>query len=408
VNSIFISQEVLSVLNATQVNGELVLLESDLGVDNLTAITYTPPSGQDDCINQYDPVTQPEAYKQCLCEYEPANCPDDVVYFFHSDQLGSSSVVTDADGNPYQFLVYLPWGEVLGEQKAAQFSTPYQFNGKELDSETGLYNYGARYYDPSLSLWLGVDPLADQMPGWSPYNYVFNNPINLTDPTGMSPIDPDPTDPDPVIDGGAYVEPTITATRGPTISQDNTGNDSPNIANGARQILGTAMVGVNLLSDMQSEQLYANGVRKGLDGNYQLKGRNANQFKSRPMTAATKPVSQVAPYIRRYASSISKISFGLGALSAAHIGYQYRVGQISGQRASYGLAGLASSIGVGMYYGTGYGLLVGATVGTGERIYDQAQINKNNPPLPTISNLSSKYRRLVYNLENWVRTAGIR
>jgi len=187
VNDIFISQENLSGKVAIQKDGELALFEIDLGVDNLSTIVYVPDPDVDDCIDQYDPVTQKEAYEQCLCEQNPANCPDNVLYFFHNDQLGSSSVLTDSEGNPYQFLVYLPWGEVLGEQKAAPFSTPYQFNGKELDSETGLYNYGARYYDPSLSIWLSVDPLADLMPGWSPYSYTFNNPINFTDPTGAIP-----------------------------------------------------------------------------------------------------------------------------------------------------------------------------------------------------------------------------
>jgi len=57
------------------------------------------------------------------------------------------------------------------------------FNGKELDSETGLYYYGARYYDPRVSLWLNVDPLAEKT--MTPYAYTNNNPINLIDPTGM-------------------------------------------------------------------------------------------------------------------------------------------------------------------------------------------------------------------------------
>ena len=70
---------------------------------------------------------------------------------------------------------------------------PYLFNGKELDTETGLYYYGARYYDPRVSLWLNVDPLAGRYPHISPYTYVNNNPINLIDPFGLEAEDP-PTD----------------------------------------------------------------------------------------------------------------------------------------------------------------------------------------------------------------------
>ncbi|MDR0227860.1 MAG: hypothetical protein LBI72_02185 [Flavobacteriaceae bacterium] len=56
----------------------------------------------------------------------------------------------------------------------------------ELDESTGYYYYGARYYDPGMSIFLSVDPLAEQFPNWNPYHYVHNNPINLVDPTGMS------------------------------------------------------------------------------------------------------------------------------------------------------------------------------------------------------------------------------
>ena len=130
-----------------------------------------------------------EAWKQCQCQN--GNCPPDVLYYFHTDHLGSTSFLSDANGTPYQFLLYLPYGELMVEQKAVAqgYETPYRFNGKELDGETGLYNYGARYYDPGLSLWMSVDPLAVEMPKWSPYNFTFNIPLRYVDPLGLAPDD---------------------------------------------------------------------------------------------------------------------------------------------------------------------------------------------------------------------------
>ena len=63
------------------------------------------------------------------------------------------------------------------------------FTGKEKDSETGFYYFGARYYDPVLSgLFISVDPMADKYPGQSPYAYCTWNPVKLIDPTGMDTI----------------------------------------------------------------------------------------------------------------------------------------------------------------------------------------------------------------------------
>ena len=165
----------------TRQNNEVEDFRFHLGVD---VLVLEPDDTPLENCDQYPSGS--EARRQCLCEHDPTDCPLDVLYYHHSDQLGSASVLTDVDGNPYQFFLYLPWGEVLVEQNVAQFSTPYQFNGKELDRETGLYNYGARYYDPSISVWLGVDPLADAPlnVNWSPYAYGWNNPIANIDPDG--------------------------------------------------------------------------------------------------------------------------------------------------------------------------------------------------------------------------------
>ena len=59
------------------------------------------------------------------------------------------------------------------------------FTGKEKDSETGFYYFGARYYDPALSgLFISVDPMADKYPSISPYHYCHWNPIIQVDPNG--------------------------------------------------------------------------------------------------------------------------------------------------------------------------------------------------------------------------------
>jgi len=59
------------------------------------------------------------------------------------------------------------------------------FSAKEKDEETQYSYFGARYYDADLSIWLSVDPLAEQAPGWSPYRAFYCNPIKFIDPTGM-------------------------------------------------------------------------------------------------------------------------------------------------------------------------------------------------------------------------------
>ena len=107
------------------------------------------------------------------------------IFFYHSDHLGSTSYITDAKANITQFDAYLPYGELLVDEHSSSEEMPYKFNGKEFDQETGLYYYGARYMDPKISMWLGVDPLVEKYPSVNGYCYTFSDPIGFIDPSGQ-------------------------------------------------------------------------------------------------------------------------------------------------------------------------------------------------------------------------------
>jgi|GEM_PF-2696994 len=130
----------------------------------------------------------------CACEQSTywseatgVNCSSlPIIYYYHPDYLGSVEFITDMRGDPYQFFLNTIWGENLQNQLAfntTAFSSRFRFNGKEWDEETGNFYYGARYYDPKISVWLSVDPLLKHHE--SPYSYTSNNPIILIDPDGM-------------------------------------------------------------------------------------------------------------------------------------------------------------------------------------------------------------------------------
>ena len=117
-------------------------------------------------------------------------------YYYHPDHLGSSSYITDLDGDIFQHLEYFPFGETWVEEHSNTQRTPWLFTGKELDEETGLYYFGARYYDPRTSVWQSPDPILTKYMSGSGnagiynsmnlglYSYSYANPVNLVDPDG--------------------------------------------------------------------------------------------------------------------------------------------------------------------------------------------------------------------------------
>jgi RHS repeat-associated protein len=112
--------------------------------------------------------------------------------YYLKDHLGNTRAVvkgTQAAPVLMQEFHYYPFGM----QMDGTWATPtgldqkYKYNGKELVDDLGLnwYDYGARWYDPSVSRWMQVDPMAEKFVRWSPYNYCINNPVAFIDPDGM-------------------------------------------------------------------------------------------------------------------------------------------------------------------------------------------------------------------------------
>ena len=108
------------------------------------------------------------------------------VYYYHPNHLGSTSFVTDMQQSVVQSFLYAPYGEIIFEYNThvmGEAFPKYAFNAKELDEETGMYYYEARYYNPPT--FISRDPLMSEKPWLTPYHYCSNNPVGRVDPSGM-------------------------------------------------------------------------------------------------------------------------------------------------------------------------------------------------------------------------------
>ena len=171
--------------------------------------SYTPSSGNY-CKNIF--LDKTRIVTKIRAADETSSADDHRKYFYHGDHLQSATLITDYEGSVYERINYTPYGELWLEKSGnnGENYLPYRFTGKELDSETGLYYYGARYLDPMYSRWLSCDPalgeyipqapISDEakkhnqnLPGmggvFNPingnlYHYAGNNPVTYVDPTG--------------------------------------------------------------------------------------------------------------------------------------------------------------------------------------------------------------------------------
>ncbi len=120
--------------------------------------------------------------------------------FYQADSLGSVTSLSNGAGALAQTYTF----DSFGKQTASSGSltNPFQYTARESDSETGLYFYRARYYDPNVGRFLSEDPsdegtLYDAL---NLYSYAQNNPTNYTDPLGLYTLKPGVPPPSPAVD----------------------------------------------------------------------------------------------------------------------------------------------------------------------------------------------------------------
>jgi RHS repeat-associated protein len=114
--------------------------------------------------------------------------PTPIVRFQLDNHLGSATVELDHTAAVISYEEYHPFGTTAyrsGRNSVEISLKRYRYAGKERDEETGLYYYGARYYAAWLARFVSVDPLKDEYPFYTPYQYAGNKPINSIDLDGL-------------------------------------------------------------------------------------------------------------------------------------------------------------------------------------------------------------------------------
>ncbi|MEO6909147.1 MAG: RHS repeat-associated core domain-containing protein, partial [Abditibacteriaceae bacterium] len=113
----------------------------------------------------------------------------DGTFDYHYDGNGNVVALTDSSQNIVAQYSYDAYGNLLSSSGSEADKNPFRFSSKYYDADTGLYDYGARHYDPTLGRWINRDPSGENG-GLNLYGFVYNNPVGLTDAFGLDPTSP--------------------------------------------------------------------------------------------------------------------------------------------------------------------------------------------------------------------------
>ena len=119
--------------------------------------------------------------------------PTTTITYFHNDAAGTPMLATNEAGNVVWKENYRPYGEkVLNQAANSNTTNKIGFAGKPFDNQTGLTYMGARYYDPVIGRFMGVDPVGFQennIHSFNRYAYANNNPLKYIDPDGKQAVE---------------------------------------------------------------------------------------------------------------------------------------------------------------------------------------------------------------------------
>ncbi len=108
-------------------------------------------------------------------------------YYYVTDADESVTSIVDSSGATVATYAYDSWGRTIQMSGAAiAISNPWRYRSGYQDG-SGLYHFGARFYDPVLARWTQADPAQNQLDPtqWNAYSYAGDDPVNFSDPTGL-------------------------------------------------------------------------------------------------------------------------------------------------------------------------------------------------------------------------------
>jgi len=130
-------------------------------------------------------ITYVTTFLVLLFAFSGSQAADRTIYF-HTDGIGSVVAATDQQGEILWREAYRPYGSRMDKVVATSDNTPF-YTGKPHDDTTGLSYFGARYYDPEIGRFMGIDPVGvdpENPHSFNRYAYANNNPYRFVDPDG--------------------------------------------------------------------------------------------------------------------------------------------------------------------------------------------------------------------------------